>query len=49
VFGSDQVDDNIDPSFGGTSPEEYVVRGLPNGECETKQEGILVDTMTSIH
>jgi hypothetical protein len=32
VFGSDQFDDNIDPTYGGTSPEEYVVRGLPNGE-----------------
>lgn len=33
-FGSDQYDDNIDPSFGGKSREEYVVRGLPNGESK---------------
>ena len=33
-FGYDQFNDQVDPSFGGTSPEEYVVRGLPNGESK---------------
>ena len=33
VYGSDEVGDGeIDPMFGGRNPDEYVVRGLPNGE-----------------
>lgn len=34
VFGSDEFDDKIDPMFGGRDPDEYVVRGFPNGESK---------------
>jgi len=34
VFGSDDFDDAIDPMFGGRNPDEYVVRGLPDGESK---------------
>ena len=34
VFGDDEQDANIDPMFGGRDPDDYVVRGLPNGESK---------------
>lgn len=34
MFGSDDFDAEIDPMFGGKNPDEYVVRGLPNGESK---------------
>jgi hypothetical protein len=34
VFGADQFDGKIDPFYGGKNPDEYVVRGLPNGESK---------------
>ena len=34
VFGADEFDEKIDPIYGGRNPDEYVVRGLPNGESK---------------
>jgi len=34
VFGADEFDEKIDPAFGGRNPDQYVVRGLPNGESK---------------
>ena len=34
VFGSDQDSDEIDARYGGRDPDDYVVRGLPNGESK---------------
>eukprot|EP00578_Thalassiosira_sp_NH16_P001150 CAMPEP_0181140806 /NCGR_PEP_ID=MMETSP1071-20121207/35495_1 /TAXON_ID=35127 /ORGANISM="Thalassiosira sp., Strain NH16" /LENGTH=1447 /DNA_ID=CAMNT_0023227771 /DNA_START=205 /DNA_END=4549 /DNA_ORIENTATION=+ len=34
VFGSDEFDSDINGMYGGTDPNEYVVRGLPNGESK---------------
>lgn len=33
-FGSDQFHDKHDPQYGGKNIEDYVVRGLPNGESK---------------
>ena len=34
VFGADEFDEKINPIYGGRNPDEYVVRGLPNGESK---------------
>jgi len=34
VYGSDEFDGDIDPMFGGRDTDEYVVKGLPNGESK---------------
>jgi len=32
VFGEDEFDEKINSVYGGRNPEEYLVKGLPNGE-----------------
>jgi len=34
MFGSDEFDNEIDSQFGGKNPDNYVSRGLPNGETK---------------
>ncbi|KAL7527545.1 hypothetical protein ACHAXR_004008, partial [Thalassiosira sp. AJA248-18] len=36
-FGSDEFDGEIDPMFGGRNPDEFVVRGMPNGDSSWRQ------------
>lgn len=34
TFGSDEYDPDIDARFGGRDPNEYVIKGLPDGESK---------------
>jgi hypothetical protein len=34
VFGADEFDGKIDPTYGGRDPDDYVIRGLPDGESK---------------
>jgi hypothetical protein len=34
AFGADEFDENINPIYGGRNPDEYVVKGLPDGESK---------------